>query len=59
MASGQGWLAGLFGGLFGTEPGSGMALLYVLAGSGVVLVSLGSYFLPFIRNVETSLPDHT
>ncbi len=58
MASGQGWLAGLFGGLFGTGPGSGMALLYVLAGSGVVLVSLGSYLLPFIRNVETSLPDH-
>jgi len=58
MASGQGWLAGLFGGLFGTAPGSGMALLYVLAGGGVVLVSLGSYLLPFIRNVETSLPDH-
>ena len=47
-----------FGWLVGVGPGAGTALLFVFSGLLITLVSLISYSLPFIRNVETILPDH-
>lgn len=58
MQSGGG-LAKLFGWLVGTEPGSGMALQFVLAGVCYMLLPLVTYlFFPVIRNLEEILPDH-
>ena len=51
-------LAQIFGPMFGTGPGTGMSLLIVLCGVGGLLVGLGGYFVPAIRNAETALPDH-
>jgi hypothetical protein len=47
-----GSLTGLFGGWVGTGPGAGMALLCVLAGLLMALVSLGGYLWPAVREVE-------
>ncbi len=51
-------LASIFGPIFGTGPGSGMALLISFAGVGVALVGITGFFLPYIRNAEDILPDH-
>jgi DHA3 family macrolide efflux protein-like MFS transporter len=52
-------LAKTFGWLVGTEPGSGMALQFFLAGICYILLALGTYlFFPVIRNMENLLPDH-
>lgn len=50
-------LAALFGGLVGTGPGAGMAL--ILMGCGVVgiLLAAGGYLLHPVREVEILLPD--
>lgn len=53
-----GSLAPLFGPLVGTGPGAGMALMFIFAGTLVVLVGLGGYLVPAVRNAETLLPDH-
>lgn len=54
-----GFLAGTFGWLVGTEPGSGMALQFFFAGIGYMLVVLAVYlFFPVVRNLEDLLPDH-
>lgn len=53
-----GGLAPLFGPLVGTGPGAGMALMFIFAGTLVVLVGLGGYLVPAVRNAETLLPDH-
>jgi hypothetical protein len=58
MQSG-GWLASIFGPLFGTIPGSGMALVIFIAGIlyiGIDLVVF--FFLPVVRDLEDHLPDH-
>ncbi|WP_198956097.1 MFS transporter [Archangium sp. Cb G35] len=47
-----GGLTGLFGGWVGTGPGAGMALLCVLSGLLMALVSLGGYLWPAVREVE-------
>ena len=57
MASG-GAFARMFGPLVGTEPGSGMALMFVFAGILAVAVGLGGYLFPSVRNAEDLLPDH-
>jgi MFS family permease len=57
MAAG-GTFASIFGGLVGTEPGSGMAVQYLFSGIGYLSVILIAWFIPRIRNVETDLPDH-
>jgi len=54
----SGALSYTFGGIFGTGPGSGMALLISLMGLIVVLVGLGGYMIPAVRNVEKIIPDH-
>ncbi len=57
MATGGG-LARVFGGLVGTGPGAGMALMFVLAGAaGALAVAVAASIRP-IRDVETILPDH-
>jgi MFS family permease len=53
-----GWLAPIFGGLVGTGPGAGMALMMVLAGIGAASVALAAYQAPAVRNAEDLLPDH-
>jgi MFS family permease len=45
-------------GLVGTGPGAGMGFLTVVCCLACVLVGVGGYFSPAIRNVEDSLPDH-
>jgi DHA3 family macrolide efflux protein-like MFS transporter len=54
-----GSLAELFGWLVGTGPGAGIALMFVMAGALGMLVALGGYAIPVVRNVEDILPDHT
>jgi predicted MFS family arabinose efflux permease len=54
----QGPLAPLFGGLVGTGPGAGMALMLVLAGVLGTLAGLAGYAFRPIREAETILPDH-
>jgi hypothetical protein len=46
------------GWLVGTGPGAGMSLLFVFSGLIVVLIGMGGYLFPAIRNAETILPDH-
>ena len=57
MTSG-GVLTPLFGGIVGTGPGAGMAVMFLLSGLFGVLVAVGGYSFPTIRNVESILPDH-
>jgi predicted MFS family arabinose efflux permease len=48
----------LFGWLIGSGPGAGMSLMFVIAGALGMLVGLGGYAFPAVRNVEDLLPDH-
>jgi DHA3 family macrolide efflux protein-like MFS transporter len=57
MAEGGG-LASTFGGLVGTGPGAGMALLLVVSGLLVGLTGLSGYLVPVVREAEDLLPDH-
>lgn len=52
-----GWLVPLFGPLFGTGRGAGMALLCGFAAIAMILVGLGGYLYPPLRNVESTLAD--
>jgi hypothetical protein len=58
MTSGTTSLASIFSGWVGTGPGSGMALLFIFAGMGPILVGLTGYFIQPIRDGEALLPDH-
>lgn len=51
-------LAQLLGPVFGTGPGAGMSLLMFLCGIAAFLVGLSGYFVPAIRDAESTLPDH-
>lgn len=53
-----GALAPVFGGLVGTGPGAGMALLLFLAGLLGIGVGLAGYTFRAVRNAEDLLPDH-
>jgi MFS family permease len=53
----RGSLVPLFGCLFGTAPGAGIALLYSIASVCMLLVGLGGLMLHFVRNAETLMPD--
>ena len=57
MAEG-GKLAPVFGGLMGTGPGAGMALVFVITGLLAAATGLSGYLFPVIRDVEDILPDH-
>jgi len=56
MAAG-GVLTPTFGGLVGTGPGAGIALLFVAGGLLAALTGLSGYLFPVVRNVEDILPD--
>jgi len=53
-----GALARVFGGIFSTEAGAGLALMMTLFGVLGVLVGLAGYLFPAVRNAEELLPDH-
>lgn len=54
----DGALAAALGPAFGTGPGSGMAVMFVLAGFLAALVGLSGYLVRAVRNAEDLLPDH-
>lgn len=54
----QSWLANKFGWLVGTSPGSGMALIMLIAGIIMILTMFAGFLIPSIRNMEDLLPDH-
>ncbi len=47
-----------FASLVGSGPGAGMSLLFIICGIAAFLTGLSGYFIPAIRNAETTLPDH-
>jgi MFS family permease len=53
-----GTLSRLFGGLFGTHAGSGMAMIITACGFLMLLVGAGGYLLRSVRQVEDLIPDH-
>jgi MFS family permease len=48
---------GVLGSVFGTGPGRGIGLMFVLAGIFAVVVVIGALNHPRIRNLETEIPD--
>ncbi|NJR69831.1 MAG: MFS transporter [Synechococcales cyanobacterium CRU_2_2] len=53
----EGWLSPYLSVWFGSAPGSGMAVLYVLMSLSMVLVGAFGYGVRLLRNVEDVLPD--
>ncbi|MCG5216564.1 MFS transporter [Streptosporangium sp. KLBMP 9127] len=53
-----GALAGVFGGLVGTGPGAGMALIFVVTGVLGLGVAVAGFAVRTIRDVEATVPDH-
>jgi MFS transporter, DHA3 family, macrolide efflux protein len=53
-----GALVPLFGGLVGSGPGAGMAVLLVATGLATAMVAIVAYTLPVVRDAEILLPDH-
>ncbi len=51
-------LTRMFGGLVGTGPGAGMALMIIFSGLLAASVAIAGYFVPAIRDAEDRLPDH-
>ena len=51
-------LAHSFGWLVGASPGSGMSLQFIISGLLYLVVASVALYIPFVRNVETILPDH-
>ena len=51
-------LAPVFGWLVGSDPGAGMALMFIITGLLGAVVSLGAYAFSSVRNAEDILPDH-
>ncbi len=51
-------LSELFGGIFLTQPGSGMSTLITLSGILTIGVGLAAYAFPKVRDVEKIMPDH-
>jgi hypothetical protein len=48
----RGILAPFLGSILGNESGAGIALLYVGCSLGMLLIGVGGYFLPKLRNLE-------
>ncbi|MEM6838974.1 MAG: MFS transporter [Cyanobacteria bacterium P01_C01_bin.120] len=55
----DGWLSPIFGPILGTGEGAGIALLYTLSATLMLLVGLVGYGFRTLRSVETILPDHS
>jgi MFS family permease len=58
MRNPQSTLATSLGGLIGTGPGRGMALLFIIGGALACLIGLGGYTIRILREADTLLPDH-
>jgi hypothetical protein len=43
----------VFSTLLGTDPGAGIAILYMLTSLGLILVGIGGFCLPQLRRIET------
>lgn len=54
----DGSLAGLFGGVFGTQSGAGMALMIALFASLGLITALAGYAFPILRDMEYTIPDY-
>jgi DHA3 family macrolide efflux protein-like MFS transporter len=55
----QTMLARLFGWLVGTDPGSGMAVQFILTGLAYIIIVLVVFlFFPVVRDLEDRLKDH-
>ncbi len=57
MTSG-GWIASIFAPLVGTGSGAGIALLYITISLCMVLIGVGGFAFPTLRNAEDLLPDY-
>jgi len=57
MRSG-GSLTPILGSIFGTGPGAGMAVIYSSAAMCFLLIGIGGYAFPVLREVEQRVPDH-
>jgi MFS transporter, DHA3 family, macrolide efflux protein len=57
MAPGGGLSATFLASILGTGPGRGIGLLFVIAGSVLIVLSGLAYLNPRIRNLESELPD--
>jgi len=53
-----GSLAGVFGGVVGTEPGAGMALVFLVTGALACLVGVFGLATRDVRDIEKLVPDH-
>lgn len=53
-----GSMAPIFGPLVGIGPGTGISLMFVIAGILGSVVGLTGYLFPAVRDAETLLPDH-
>lgn len=54
----DGSLAGSLGWLFGTGEGAGFAVLYFVTSVLMILIGLGAFFVPAIRNIEDLMVDY-
>jgi len=54
----NGLITSIFAPLLGTDSGAGIALLYIIASMGMVLIGVCGYAFPTLRNAEELLPDH-
>lgn len=51
-------LALTFGRFVGTDPGSGMALMFIFGGLAAFGVTVLGYMVPILRNADALMPDH-
>jgi hypothetical protein len=51
-------LSATFGRLVGTDPGSGMALMFIFGGLAAFGVTVIGYMVPILRNADKLMPDH-
>lgn len=56
LAASESW--GALGGLFGTETGAGMGLMFSVSAGLSLLVTLVVYALPSVRRMEATMPDY-
>jgi hypothetical protein len=52
-----GGLADTLGPVFGTGPGRGIGLLFVIAGLAIMLIAMVGWLVPRVRNLEAEIPD--
>lgn len=58
MMNSGGWLSSLFAPWLGTDAGAGIAALVILAAISMILIGVGGYMIPVLRQAEDLLPDH-